>query len=1479
MADALEQTKDLFSVDDFNEDDISDKSKITRALENPFGEFRPKEEIVEKAKATGTGLLTGTLGIPSDAATLASAVSSGMAKYADSPTAMMLKDVLKKAEKDVGRPAFDKWFTETTGLESNPENVDQLVGEVLSPTGAFLAPVKALKDIFAPLKKGVTDFFDKMPPPDSGLATVNNAPVSSIEETSKLLDKTKTTKPIETSAPIIPESEFVNAKPTINPIFAGEGTETGKKQAVKFRELEAENKYTPEELFLQTRVYRGDDGQLRWEISTADAKLKSSWEKSLNFEDEFLGITVPEKADGFYDGRASMQLSQILDFPTAYKEYYDVKGVPKYFDDVQTKTREIMSETQLSPLRNLQVYWERGDRYDNTLGYYTPNRDRITLNVRQLKAAARQTAEDYGLPFEEAFKLQVESTLLHEVQHAVQVREGFRMGGDSDNFLPENFDALVSTNKYKKDRILLDIEDQFDIAIQDIAKKDASYNSLAVRNKILNEVETDFNTIYDVLVHKKTNSVDKYKNKSVEELNSIYKKADERLKNKFSTFKDYIYSQDIDRMKLGLLKNAEENVKLTNIDKEATNKYYNLYGEREARLVQKRLEDRFKLNKLGGAEVAKEVESDTKFLSAKGDTDTRGRKLGQMGGFPADTKITKTKLMADGTTFNNTIKKIESNNKKLNNPIFKKINEITKLQDGPLGSRTPMDKDGLPKNLLRDKDGKPLVLYYGDMGQVYDPKTQTYTPSDIPGKLKNKFEPSGRTYTTDRKVGNFVTPNPVFASGYALRQGGSVIPVYLIADKVSNIKASSFMDIDKAGGDAKRGEVFIGDVGYDSVPPVKLVKGREVKDLELRDESIKKYGTEQYTFNSGTQVFSAITGERLTQLPTINQNIRNKLLNLSQKEEDIALKNMSPEERIKYKAEKTYTEDLVDDTDFVEDMFKLDRKGDIERNERKRNLAKGGDMKKQMEMFEDGGLKQEGGTIDPVSGNDVPPGSTQEEVRDDIPAQLSEGEFVFPADVVRYIGLEKLMMMRQEAKQGLKMMEEMGQMGNSEEATIPDDLPFDETDLDIEDDLEYNRGGVVQAQAGTFVNPGTGVSYVPSQFAGQQLPSYQPPQPPQTYQPPQAPGMTGGYRPTFYNEPEKKVTTPTYSALIGSRPGQYDEFRTYKNESGFELQIPFKNGQPIYPIPEGYTFVDPEKVETEDVTTKQVTPQTTKVTEEGGDDPDSGSKTSAVDLVGDPYSYKSMFDMDALDKTMKDISFSQLSLFDSKNALSRGLSGQINIADVTLGAQKQVMQEYKNNLPKGYNLVNLQQPGRDLLAKNLNDVKNAYEAVLTDEKGSPLSLEELVTQTNRIGKDILGEEYSKLSMKDFYVKGTNIVNKKAIQDVVAFTSSQKRQEKQRAEDVKKNQEANLFKDFENRETDTFGKGKGDPLGLDFGSSYNESDYSPSDSFGGTESTESQQEDAGGSFAGDDPAFEQGGLLKKKKPKVKKMKRGGLASKK
>ena len=104
-------------------------------------------------------------------------------------------------------------------------------------------------------------------------------------------------------------------------------------------------------------------------------------------------------------------------------------------------------------------------------------------------------------------------------------------------------------------------------------------------------------------------------------------------------------------------------------------------------------------------------------------------------------------------------------------------------------------------------------------------------------------------------------------------------------------------------------------------------------------------------------------------------------------------------------------------------------------------------------LLEEGGMLDEGGTVDPASGNEVPTGSLQEEVRDDIPAQLSEGEFVFPADVVRFIGLERLMQMRQAAKRGLAQMDNMGQMGNADEA-IMDDGEDTEFETEIDDILE-----------------------------------------------------------------------------------------------------------------------------------------------------------------------------------------------------------------------------------------------------------------------------------------------------------------------------------------------------------------------------------------------------------------------------------------
>jgi hypothetical protein len=102
------------------------------------------------------------------------------------------------------------------------------------------------------------------------------------------------------------------------------------------------------------------------------------------------------------------------------------------------------------------------------------------------------------------------------------------------------------------------------------------------------------------------------------------------------------------------------------------------------------------------------------------------------------------------------------------------------------------------------------------------------------------------------------------------------------------------------------------------------------------------------------------------------------------------------------------------------------------------------DKDKQMEfLFEEGGIADDGMNRDPISGNEVPPGSLAEEVRDDIPAALSEGEYVVPADVVRYYGVKFFEDLRGEAKQGLGQMEEDGRIGgepiNMEEELSPEE--------------------------------------------------------------------------------------------------------------------------------------------------------------------------------------------------------------------------------------------------------------------------------------------------------------------------------------------------------------------------------------------------------------------------------------------------------
>jgi hypothetical protein len=184
-------------------------------------------------------------------------------------------------------------------------------------------------------------------------------------------------------------------------------------------------------------------------------------------------------------------------------------------------------------------------------------------------------------------------------------------------------------------------------------------------------------------------------------------------------------------------------------------------------------------------------------------------------------------------------------------------------------------------------------------------------------------------------------------------------------------------------------------------------------------------------------------------------------------------------------------------------------------------------------LFAEGGMNDEGGTVDPVSGNEVPPGSLQNEVRDDIDAKLSEGEFVIPADVVRYIGLERLMKLRDEAKQGLSRMAEIGQMGNADQVENPEALH--EGDEGFESEIDDIMSEVDGEQMGEPKFARGGVVRVPE--ASKDILAK-------------------------YNIQRTAITNPA------------NDVRLLKNAAGDSLYMTYFNGKPSGRIPSGYSVVD-----------------------------------------------------------------------------------------------------------------------------------------------------------------------------------------------------------------------------------------------------------------------------------------------------------------
>jgi Large polyvalent protein associated domain 23 len=189
----------------------------------------------------------------------------------------------------------------------------------------------------------------------------------------------------------------------------------------------------------------------------------------------------------------------------------------------------------------------------------------------------------------------------------------------------------------------------------------------------------------------------------------------------------------------------------------------------------------------------------------------------------------------------------------------------------------------------------------------------------------------------------------------------------------------------------------------------------------------------------------------------------------------------------------SYRGDYVPETDVVSKDYVYTQRdlnnwlqGVLEDSKKKKGYAKGGVVQEK----------------DPVSGNEVPPGAEPVEVRDDIDAKLSDGEYVIPADVVRYLGLDKIEKLVAQAKEGLAEMDKQGRIGG-EEVPAEDDLPFTDDELSeaFADDegaegeppaIHMATGGVVTGDAirNNVLRPPTATTTAPVNPADPTLPSW-----------------------------------------------------------------------------------------------------------------------------------------------------------------------------------------------------------------------------------------------------------------------------------------------------------------------------------------------------------------------------------------------------
>jgi len=349
--------------------------------------------------------------------------------------------------------------------------------------------------------------------------------------------------------------------------------------------------------------------------------------------------------------------------------------------------------------------------------------------------------------------------------------------------------------------------------------------------------------------------------------------------------------------------------------------------------------------------------------------------------------------------------------------------------------------------------------------------------------------------------------------------------------------------------------------------------------------------------------------------------------------------------------------------------LKIDFSGIGDVNFRVGRFAQGGMVEDQQmnKLLQEGGMADDGMSHEPTTGNEVPPGSLASEVRDDLDVKLSPGEYVVPADVLRYYGVRFFEDLRDQAKEGMMKMESDGRMGGT--PVNADGVPMEGADEELSPEEEQM---LMEAMGATgMAEGGTVGGFDRSGFASS---NYQMPQMPTN----DSSGMT-----------TKKYINPTTK-----------EVRT----------INFLNGTALGAIPEGFVpwtqaledaqTTDPKPaVATQDVKVERpegagakATPSPTAGASEGKDSAGMYSgwaEKNAEAIQADPYSFgmKALSEVDKpasgfLGKTIDRLGGGFIGDLDTMGAIS---DAQAALSRVTDEKQRAALQAAIDKASAGIN--------------------------------------------------------------------------------------------------------------------------------------------------------------------------------------------------